>query len=202
MYELTKINTTELTVADADAIKKATGYDVTIPEHKVLFEETRGAVEYLKKHPDYMQLIKVTNIEQILSSNRVLTVTNVKNFAGLDFIQSLLIIAITDICNLFNVNKQLTYEQIQATVDCIIDTAPLCYLTLADIKLALKYLYMGKFGKIYDRIDANVILEALTEYSKERDQIALVYANQRHEQTKQYRSNRVGEVSVGQLLKK
>lgn len=202
MYELTKINTKELTVADAVAIKEATGYDVAIPEHKVYVEKTQGAVAYLLQHPDYMSMLKVSSIAEIVSRDSVLTLRNVQNFAGLAYIQSILVLAITDLIKLFNVSKPMTAEQIAAVVDCMLETQPLYWLTLADIKLCFKYLYMGKYGKIYDRIDANTILDALNQYYQERCVVAYSYANKQHQQTKQYRSNRVGEVKIGQLLKK
>ena len=201
MYEITKLQK-EFTVGDAVAIYKATGYDITLPEQKQHVENMLAAIHYLKQHPDYMSLIKVGSIYEIVSKDSVLTLKNVQKFAGLGYIQSILVLAITDLIKLFNVSKPLTAEQIEAVVNCMIETQPLCNLTLADIKLAFKYLYMGKYGKIYDRIDANTILDALNQYYQERCTVAYSYASKQHAQTKQYRSNRVGEATIGQLLKK
>lgn len=201
MYELTKIQTTELTIADKVAIKQATGYDLAIYEHKVLFNKLQAAAAWLMQHHDYMRIVKVSSIDELIKRDAILTVHNVRNVCGLAFIQSILVVAITDVCALLNVSKPMNAEQIAFTVDCIIETRPICNLSLADIKLALKYLAMGKYGKIYDRIDANTILDALNQYATERAAIAATYAERQHEQMKhQYNSKRAGEASIGKLL--
>ena len=66
----------------------------------------------------------------------------------------------------------MTPEQIAFTVDTIINEYPLNQLTLADVKLCLKNIYFGRYGKIYDRLDPNIILDAMQQYFEARIEAA------------------------------
>lgn len=173
MNDLIKIPGGEITIAEAEAIKSKTGYDiVAIPEHAEQFCKIVAAVEKIKNVPDYYKKIKVDKIQRIIESDQLLTIKNLNGFYGHAKTQAQLAIAITDLCNFFNINKNMNVEQIADTVNFIIDTYPINCLTLADVKLCFSWIKSGKYGQIYDRMDGGVILTALHKYFEQRCEIA------------------------------
>lgn len=169
---LQKFESKELTLADASAIYKSTGYDITLPEQYNHFKKVAAAMLRLKQTPNYMSLIRVSDMQSIIDGDCCLTIMNVKKFLGNKYIQAMLGLAITDFCDMLNINKNMSPEQIAFCVDCLINEYPYNTLTLADVKLILKNLYFGKYGKIYDRIDPNVILDAVNTYFNDRVELA------------------------------
>ena len=60
----------------------------------------------------------------------------------------------------------MTDEQTFATAELIVEMFP--HLNIADINLIFKWAKAGKFGRIYDRLDGNVILEWFEKYFDDR----------------------------------
>ena len=61
--------------------------------------------------------------------------------------------------------------QIAQTVDMIIEDY--YYLNIEDFKLCFSDAKKGRFGKVYDRIDGNVIYERIEQYAKNRMEKAI-----------------------------
>lgn len=70
----------------------------------------------------------------------------------------------------FNVGKGLNRLGVQAVADLLIERY--YYLNFADIRLCIKKALAGDYGTIYDRMDANVVLEWFAKYSAERIEMA------------------------------
>lgn len=65
------------------------------------------------------------------------------------------------------INSYMNAFQISTTVDLIIEK--FYYLKLEDLKLCFKKAMMGEYGKMYNHIDGQIILNWVTKYDKARD---------------------------------
>ncbi len=81
-------------------------------------------------------------------------------------LQAILVIILTDVIKFFNVGKTMGQEQIVQTIRLI--TEDFYYFNIEDFKLCFNNAKRGLYGKIYDRIDGNIIYEWLQKYSEER----------------------------------
>ena len=81
-------------------------------------------------------------------------------------VQAILTKLIQDLVSFFNVGKTMNDAQCAETVRLVL--AEYYYLHLGDLKLCFDRLKAGRYGRSYDRIDGQVILLALEEYSKGR----------------------------------
>lgn len=79
-------------------------------------------------------------------------------------------IFITSLVNSLNIGKNMSDFQIDET--CILIMEDFWHLKVADLQLFVKEAKKGKFGKLYDRIDCQIIIEWLTVYDEERMSIA------------------------------
>lgn len=73
---------------------------------------------------------------------------------------------IIDTLLFFNVGKMMTDVQVGATANLIIEE--FYYLKPDDFKLCFTRAKKGVYGKVYDRLDGQVIFEWLNTYAKER----------------------------------
>lgn len=70
-------------------------------------------------------------------------------------------------------------EQLVQTIQLIIED--FYYFNIEDFKLCFNNAKRGKYGKVYDRIDGNIIYEWLQKYSEERVQMAYPESSYRQE---------------------
>ena len=89
---------------------------------------------------------------------------------GEQSLQAILVIILTDLIKFFNVGKTIGQEQLVQTIRLIIED--FYYFNIEDFKLCFNNAKRGRYGKIYDRIDGNIIYEWLQKYSEERVQTA------------------------------
>lgn len=68
-------------------------------------------------------------------------------------------------------------DQLVQTIRLIVED--FYYFNVEDFKLCFNNAKRGKYGKVYDRIDGNVIYEWLQKYSEERTQVAYPEGNYR-----------------------
>ncbi|WP_310079493.1 DUF6633 family protein [Sphingobacterium sp. 2149] len=73
---------------------------------------------------------------------------------------------IEDALSFLNLGKTMSDVQIAQTVTYLIEDYP--NVNLADLKLFFKRFKKGVYGKFFDRIDGQVIIEAFTNYNSER----------------------------------
>ena len=83
---------------------------------------------------------------------------------------ALMILIMNDLLDFFSVGKTMGEKQIASTIEMIV--ADFYYLNIEDIKLCFDNAKRGKYGRVYDRIDGNVIYEWLQKYSEERVEAA------------------------------
>lgn len=98
------------------------------------------------------------------------TIADIRNSFGHDYIQAYVEMWIVNLRMFFNVGKAMTDEQTYMTAELIVDS--FYNLNIADINLVFKNAKLGKYGKIYDRLDGNIILEWFQRYFDERCEAA------------------------------
>lgn len=77
---------------------------------------------------------------------------------------------LADALEFFNASDTMSDVQVAMTVDLIIEEYP--YMKTDDIKLCFKNAMKMKYGKLYTRIDGQIIMGWFLEYNKERCAVA------------------------------
>lgn len=81
-------------------------------------------------------------------------------------LQALLVVLVNDLVSFFSVGKTMGQAQLVQTVQLIIEDY--YYLNVEDLKLCFNNAKKGVYGKVYDRVDGNIILGWLQQYAAER----------------------------------
>lgn len=97
------------------------------------------------------------------------TLAKIKNEASMTDIRALLYIAVCEVCDFYNVGKNMNSAQVAMTADLIYDR--FWYFKLEEIKYCFRRAMLH--AKLFDRIDGNIILGWLTEYDAERTEEAM-----------------------------
>lgn len=97
------------------------------------------------------------------------TIADIKNSVSLNDARALLSIAVCEVCDFFNVGKNMNDAQIAVTVDLIIGTY--WYLKLKEIKYCFRRAMARE--RVYDRLDGNILLGWLADYDAERTEAAI-----------------------------
>jgi len=85
---------------------------------------------------------------------------------GYEFLQAYIEGWIVNLREFVNVGKRMTDIQTFETAMIILQDYK--YLTIADINLLFKRAKIGYYGKLYDRLDGQIILDWFRTYDKER----------------------------------
>jgi hypothetical protein len=94
--------------------------------------------------------------------------------------KAILVLLIDDLVNFFSIGKSMDDNQCAQTVDLIM--RQYYYLNIADIRLCFDRIKDGTYGKLYDRIDGQIILMAMKEYSDGRLSAAEYASGKKHEE--------------------
>lgn len=89
---------------------------------------------------------------------------------GEQSLHAILVIILNDVIKFFSTGKTMGQEQLVSTIRLIVED--FYYFNVEDFKLCFNNAKKGKYGKIYDRIDGNIIYEWLQKYSEERIGVA------------------------------
>ena len=108
---------------------------------------------------------KVDSIPEILKSD-LPSLAQIKKRFDSDFVQAYIEGWIVNIREFINVGKKMTDEQTEETAMFIVDEY--YNLNLADISYIFKNAKIGKYGKIYDRLDGQIILSWFEEHFSKR----------------------------------
>ena len=84
--------------------------------------------------------------------------------------RSFMVKILNDLLDFFSVGKTMGAVQVAQTADLIIEEY--YFLKPDDFKLCFSRAKKGLYGKVYDRIDGQVIFDWLNTYEKERGVIA------------------------------
>lgn len=102
------------------------------------------------------------------------TLAKIKNEASETDARALLYIALCEVCDFFNVGKNMTDTQIAVTVDLILES--FWHLHLEEIKYCFRRAMMRE--KLFDRLDGNIIISWLMQYDAERTEEAMRISEQ------------------------
>lgn len=95
------------------------------------------------------------------------TLERIKNTVSETDARALLTLAVCEVCDFFNVGKNMTDTQVAMTVDFIIQE--FSYMKLEEIKACFHKAMLRE--KLYDRLDGGIILGWLREYDATRDEV-------------------------------
>lgn len=109
------------------------------------------------------------HIEDVVDSPVPSVITIVKE-CGENVARAALVIIITELLSFFNVENTMSVQQVATTISLLMDEY--YYLKLDDFKMCFKRVMLGKYGKVYNRIDGQMILEWVHTYLKERTEVA------------------------------
>ena len=111
-------------------------------------------------------------------STKTPTLAKIKTEASETDLRALLSSALCEVCDFFNVGKNMNDRQIALTVDLIIDR--FWDFKLEEIKFCFRRAMMSE--KVYDRIDGNVIISWLIDYDIERSVVVAQLAEEAEKQ--------------------
>lgn len=106
------------------------------------------------------------------------TLAKIKNEASETDARALLYIALCEVCDFFNVGKNMNDTQIAMTVDLIIERFG--HLKPTEIKFCFRRAMMRE--RLFDRLDGNIIIGWLTDYDAERTEEAIKLSEQQDRQ--------------------
>lgn len=130
----------------------------------------------------FFSSIKITSIQQALQSPGSTLVTLQKQH-GQAVAAAILVKILAQLIAFFNVGKSMNDYQCAETVKLIMQQY--YFLKLEDLKLCFDGMKCGKYldgGKLFDRLDGQIILLALQQYTEERIAIAEQLNADKHKQ--------------------
>lgn len=109
--------------------------------------------------------LKYNSIAQVIESNRPALVDVIKK-NGIGNTKTIISIAIIDVCKFFSVGKSISQDQVLEIAELIMENYS--QFSMADIAVCFKMAKTGKLsgGKLYDRLDGNIICLWLNEYDE------------------------------------
>lgn len=126
------------------------------------------------------------------------TIAKIKKETSETDIRALLTIAVGEVCEFFNVGKNMNPAQIALTVDLIIEN--FWYFKLEEVKYCFRRAMMCE--KLFDRLDSNIIIGWLREYDTERTEEAMRISDQQESQELNEPKDRPGAVSYNDYLER
>ena len=84
--------------------------------------------------------------------------------------------------NFYNVKSKLDEFQLYDIAYMIMEEYR--HLNLLDIGILFKYAKLGRYGKVYDRIDGGMVLEWVSQYERNRCEMIISNRESEHSQTK------------------
>lgn len=142
------------------------GECVTIGKKKLLKGETYYLVKMDNGKSGYTLPEKVESSLEFLPCPTILE-SRRKDKA---FCDNLIMFMIGKTARSFNIKNNMDEGQIKESLQTIIDEYG--FLKLSDLYLILKIGKLGRFGKIYDRFDENVLMEWFDYYVKDRMEVS------------------------------
>jgi len=82
----------------------------------------------------------------------------------------------------FSVKNGLNEDIVYDVADLIL--AEYKHLTMLDLGLCFKMAKLGRFGKVYERLDGGIIMDWIYQYARQRDKAIIRNAEDEHSRTK------------------
>lgn len=129
----------------------------------------KAATDYELSQLEFYRGIQTNCSVSTMVSAQTPTLAKIKNEVSLADVRALLSIAICEVCDFFNVGKNMNDTQIAVTADLILNR--FWYFHLEEVKYCFRRAMM--YEKVFDRIDGNIILNWLAEYDAVRTEEAM-----------------------------
>lgn len=149
--------------------------------------------------------LHLTTIRQALESKNP-TIGSLQRMVknGETLIRAILVEVLTDLVLFLNVGKSFNEQQVVQTVELI--TEDFKHFKLDDFKLCFNNAKKGYYGKIYDRLDGQIIFEWLTTYANDRSNESekLNFNNHQINKNEKFQQNEInpeGQKKVIEILK-
>lgn len=113
----------------------------------------------------YKTQLIVKSYEDVFQSKSP-ALSGLKKELGDAHVKALLTIIFVDLVKFFNVGKSMSNDQLAQTISLVQDEYWM--LKPEDFKLCFNNAKKGVYGKVYDRLDGQVIFEWLDKYLKDR----------------------------------
>lgn len=107
----------------------------------------------------------IKTIKQALDCPRMKSIARIRKEQG-EVCETMLILMVAKTARKFNITKNFEPTQIEEAVQSVFEEY--YYLKLSEVYFVLKQGVMGKYGKIYDRFDEQVLMEWFEKYDRER----------------------------------
>ena len=183
---------TEIQILQQQEIQKA---GIIPPE--MMPKNAEEALKISQTLPEqYYKSLKPKKIEEAINSITP-GLSVYRKHSGETKARALVVLFLSDLVKFFNVGKAMNDVQMAQTADLILDEY--YYLNIDDIKLCFNMAKSGKFGKVYDRIDGQVIMGWLSEYEAQRIEICEHNNEAKHQSIKA--GERTGESYLETLSK-
>lgn len=111
----------------------------------------------------------------MVAETQIPTLAKIKNEASETDARALLYIAVCEVCDFFNVGKNMNDTQVAYTVNLILES--FWHLKPTEIKYCFRRAMMRE--KIFDRLDGNIIIGWLRDYNDERTEEAIKLSHNR-----------------------
>ena len=95
-------------------------YNLVRQSNSLPVVEEKALTTLLNCPEEYYKGLQVRRIEDTINSPN-LPVSTLKNELGLVGVRAILVLAVTEVCNFFNVGKSMNATQVAMTVDLIIE---------------------------------------------------------------------------------
>ncbi|WP_257657672.1 hypothetical protein [Parapedobacter lycopersici] len=128
------------------------------------------------------------------------SVAEVSKVYGIEVAQSVVTLAVSDLIKSINVGKTMDVSQKAQAVSMLIECHP--YMTLADVKFFSFRFKRGDFGKQYDRLDTQVIMQAAEQYFSEKSEVVGEMSANTHYRAKKTEYNQPYHPSVVDAIKR
>jgi hypothetical protein len=109
----------------------------------------------------------IVNVDKVLDEGTPLAV--VKAHTGPQYVAAIIVIFLSDLINTFNVSRPMTPEQIGDLASEMTDE--LWWVRLEELLAFFHCVKRGKYGKVYERIDAPTIWACWSEYIDHRMEV-------------------------------
>lgn len=120
----------------------------------------------LKTSPSqYFEELRPAKIEDVFRSNEP-ALAVIRRASGPTVARAVVAYLLTETLEFFNAKEQMSDRQVALTVDFIIEEYP--YMQTDDLALCFRNAMKGKYGKLYNRIDGQIIMGWLRDYNRER----------------------------------
>lgn len=119
--------------------------------------------------------------EALGSTSKALSVIGKEN--GKDALNGLISLWLINLCKFFSVGKAMGDNQVKETAKLI--SQDYYFLKIEDLVVFGNKFKSGHYGQVFDRVDGNVILIALSKYCEERIAVAESNNLEKHKELKQ-----------------